>query len=340
MTQLQCSAKLLLARCTCPLFRAAVQNRLTTGSYHCQYTYGYLLLIQVCSGRTAVQGHTAFGKVQLLPAQRCCAKQADSRLVPLQIHLWRLAFQTGVCSNPTAVQCHTALAKCSCPLLSAAVQSRLTAGLYHCKYIYGYLILIQVCTGRTAVQGHTAFGKVQLPPAQRCCAKQADSRLVPLQIHLWRLAFQTGVCSSPTAVQCHTALAKCSCPLLSAAVQSRLTAGLYHCKYIYGYLILIQVCTGRTAVQGHTAFGKVQLPPAQRCCAKQADSRLVPLQIHLRRFAFQTGVCSSPTAVQCHTAFGKVQLPPAQCCCAKQADSRLVPLQIHLWIFDFNTGVQ
>ena len=134
-------------------------------------------------------------------------------------------------------------------------------------------------------------------------------------------------------------LAKCNCPLLSAAVQNRLTAGLCHCKYTYGYLLSIQVCSGPTAVQGHTAFGKVQLPPAQCCCAKQADSRLVPLQIHLWIFAFRQ-VCSGPTAVQGHTAFGKVQLPPAQCCCAKQADSRLVPLQIHLWIFAFNTGVQ
>ena len=135
-------------------------------------------------------------------------------------------------------------------------------------------------------------------------------------------------------------LAKCNCPLLSAAVQNRLTAGLCHCKYTYGQLLFRQVCSSPTAVQCHPAFGKMQLPPARCCCAKQADSRLVPLQIHLWRLAFQTGVCSSPTAVQCHTAFGKVQLPPAQCCCAKQADSRLVPLQIHLWRFAFQTGVQ
>ena len=134
------------------------------------------------------------------------------------------------------------LAKCNCPLLSAAVQNRLTAGLCHCKYTYGGLLFRQVCSGPTAVQGHTLL------------------------------------------------LAKCNCPLLSAAVQNRLTAGLCHCKYTYGDLLFRQVCSGPTAVQGHTAFGKVQLPPARCCCAKQADSRLVPLQIHLWRFALQTGV--------------------------------------------------
>ena len=336
VAQQQCKDTLLLAKCNCPLLSAAVQSRLTAGSYHC--TYGYLLFRQVCSGPTTVQGHTAFDKVQLPPAQCCCAKQADSRRVPLQIHLWIFSFNTGCAVAQQQCKDTLLLAKCNCPLLSAAVQSRLTAGSYHCTH--GYLLFRQVYSGPTTVQGHTAFDKVQLPPAQCCCAKQADSRRMPLQIHLWIFSFNTGCAVAQQQCKDTLLFAKCNCPLLSAAVQNRLTTESYHCQYTYGYLLLIQVCSGRTAVQGHTAFGKAQLPPAQRCCAKQADSRLVPLQIHLWRLAFQTGVCSSPTAVQCHTAFGKVQLPPAQCCCAKQANRRPVPLQIHLWIFDFDTGMQ
>ena len=94
-----------------------------------------------------------------------------------------------VCSDPTAVQCHTAFG--NCPLLSAAVQKRLTTGLAHCKYTCGHLLLVQVCSGPTAVQCHTALEN--LPPAQCGCAKEADSRLGPLQIHLWRFAVSTGV---------------------------------------------------------------------------------------------------------------------------------------------------
>ena len=132
-------------------------------------------------------------------------------------------------------------------------------------------------------------------------------------------------------------LAKHSCPLLTAAVQNRLTAGLCCCKYTYGDLLFPQVCSGATPVQCQSAFGKAQLPLAHCCCAKQADSRPVLLQTHLWRFALDTGVQWSNTS---DTAFGKIQLPPAQCCCAKQADSRLVLLQIHLWRFALPTGVQ
>ena len=50
----------------------------------------------------------------------------------------------------------------ACPLLSAAVQKRLTTGLGLCKYTYGDLLLLQVCIGPTAVQSQTAFGNCPL----------------------------------------------------------------------------------------------------------------------------------------------------------------------------------
>ena len=147
MVQHQCSATLLLAKHSCPLLTAAVQNRLTAGLCCCKYT------MEICSQ---------------------------------------------VCSGPTPVPL---LAMHSCPLLT--VQNRLTAGLCCCKYTYGDLLLTQVCSGPTPVQCHTAFGKIQLPPAQCCCAKQADSRLVLLQIHLWRFALDTGVQWSNTSAVPH-----------------------------------------------------------------------------------------------------------------------------------------
>ena len=175
-------------------------------------------------------------------------------------------------------------------MLSDAVQKRLTAALFCCKYSYGDLLLIQVCSGSTPVQCDTAFGKMQ-------------------------------------------------CSLLSAALQNRLIAGLCCCKYSYGDLLLTQVCSGPTPVQCHTAFGKIQLPPAQCCFAKQADSRLVLLQIQLWRFALDTGVQWLKTSAVRH-CFWQNAMPPAQCGCAKQADSKLVLLQIHLWRFALDTGVQ
>ena len=59
----------------------------------------------------------------ILTAQCCCAKQADSRLVTLQIHLRRFGLHTGV------RWINTAFGKLQWSLLSAAVQHRQTAGL-------------------------------------------------------------------------------------------------------------------------------------------------------------------------------------------------------------------
>ena len=96
MAQHHCCATLLLEKYSCPPLSAALQNRLIAGLCCCKYTYGDLLLIQLCSGSTPVQCHTAFGKIQLPLAQCCCAKKADSNLVLLQKHLWRFALPTGV----------------------------------------------------------------------------------------------------------------------------------------------------------------------------------------------------------------------------------------------------
>ena len=174
-----------------------------------------------------------------------------------------------------------------------------------------------MCSGSTPVQCHTAFGKIQLPPAQCCCAKQADSRLVLLQTHLWRFALPTGVQWPNTSAVPHSAFgcatAQTACPLIqltsavlamhscnSSLLQNRLTAGLCCCKYTYGDLLFPQVCSGPTPVQCQSAFGKAQLPLAHCCCAKQADSRLVLLQIHLWRFALDTGVQWSNTSAVPH----------------------------------------
>ena len=62
---------------------------------------------------------------------------------------------------------------------------------------------------------------------------------------------------------------------------------------------------------------------AQCCCAAQADSRLVTLQIHLRRFGLHTGLRWPNTSAVPH-GFWQNSILTAQCCCAKQADSRLV----------------
>ena len=115
------------------------------------------------------------------------------------------------------------------PLLSAALQDRLAAGMYHCNYTYEALLVIQVCSDPTPVHCITVLCKMQ---CTQCCSATA------LQVHCYTC--MTAItpmklcCSYRCAVnqhQCTASLlfAKCSHPLLSAALQDRLAAGMYHC---------------------------------------------------------------------------------------------------------------
>ena len=61
------------------------------------------------------------------------------------------------------MHCNTALGKMQSPLLSAAVQSRLTAALCHCNYTYEDLLFIQESSDPTPVHCNTAFDKMQSP---------------------------------------------------------------------------------------------------------------------------------------------------------------------------------
>ena len=132
VTQLQCSAKLLLARCTCPLLRAAVQNRLTAGLYHCKNTYGYFLSIQVVQWLNSSARTRCFWQSAVAPCSvlLCKDRLHLCRLVAQPLLLANTCYGVLLCFPLTGCavaqqQCKATLllAKCSCPLLSAAVQT-------------------------------------------------------------------------------------------------------------------------------------------------------------------------------------------------------------------------
>ena len=129
------------------------------------------------------------------------------------------------------------------PLLTDAVQNRLAAGLCQCKYTYEDLLFIQVCGAPKTNALQHCSGQDAFPTAQCCSAEQADSRLVPWQIHLCRFALHTGL-HGTKLMHSNTAKGRMHFPLLSAALQNRLTAGLCQCKYTYGDSRFIQVCMG------------------------------------------------------------------------------------------------
>ena len=75
---------------------------------------------------------------------------------------------------------------------------------------------------------------------------------------------------------------------------------------------------------------------AQTCFAKQADSRLVSLQIDLWVFAQHTCLQCLTTNAQQHWSKQSTFLT-SQSCSAKQAVNKLVSLQIDLWVLAHHT---
>ena len=165
-------------------------------------------------------------------------KQADSRLVAGRyIYANLLCMQ--VCTYPAPLQGSSGSGKMQSPLLSGALQNRLTAGLYQCKHICANLLCIQVCSYPPW------FWQNAGPTAQWCSATQADSRLVPVQTHLCISALYTGV-QLPTALQCGTGSGKMQSPLLSGALQNRLVPVQTHlCKSALQTTVHLPTTTAR-----------------------------------------------------------------------------------------------
>ena len=114
-----------------PLFSAALQNRLTPGLGHCNYTCGDWLFIRCAVTQrhcSSVQGKmhcpllSAALQNRLTPGLGHC-NYTHGDLLSIQM-----------CSDPTEMHCGTGQGKLHSPLFSAALQNRLTAGLGHCSY--------------------------------------------------------------------------------------------------------------------------------------------------------------------------------------------------------------
>ena len=145
VTQHQCSATLLLAKC-CTQGSLLLSN---TGSQQalcqCTYTCGDLLFIQVCSDPTPGHCSTVQGKMQLPQLSDALQDRFAAGLYHCN-HTYKDLLFIQVCSDPT----HNAMQHCSghnaVPLLSAALQDRLAAGFYHCNHTYEDLLFVHKAT--------------------------------------------------------------------------------------------------------------------------------------------------------------------------------------------------
>ena len=80
-----------------------------------------------------------------------------------------------------------------CPLLSAALQNRLTPGLGHCNYTHGDLLSIQVCSDPTEMHCGTGQGKLHSPLFSAALQNRLTAGLGHCSYTLWRFAVHTGV---------------------------------------------------------------------------------------------------------------------------------------------------
>ena len=96
VTQHKCSAALFRGRCNphCSVLLCSTGSQQAV--FHCSYTYGDLLFIQVCSEPAQMQCSSVQGKMHSPLFSAALQNRLTAGSVSLQLHLWRLALQTGV----------------------------------------------------------------------------------------------------------------------------------------------------------------------------------------------------------------------------------------------------
>jgi len=163
----------------------------------CNHTYGDLLSIKACSDPAVMHCIPGLSKMHFPLFSAALQKRLTAGLC-LCNHTYGDLLSIQVCSDPTEVQCIPGMSKMQFPLFSAALHKRPTAGLCLCNHTYGELLSTQVCSDATEMLCIPGMSKMQSSLTEQwCSAKQAESRLVSLQSHLWGFALQTLIATPP-----------------------------------------------------------------------------------------------------------------------------------------------
>ncbi len=266
--------------------------------------------------------------------QQCIAASVLARCTT---HCSVLLYKTG--SKQPCVTA-TAPVKICCSDMCAVTQHQCTAALVlarctpHCSVLLCKTGSQQPCV--------TAFAPVKI-----CCS---DS-------------FATGSQQpcDPTAMHCSICSGKLHHPLLSAALQNRLEAALWHCNCTCKDLLFRQVCRDPAPMQNRLTAGLCQCSYTygdllsyrcaeshQNCTAALVWVKCIPnCSVVLCKTGSQQACVNATTPIEIcsHTGVqranrnalqhwsGQIALPTVQLCSAKQAHSRLVSMHLHLWRF-------
>ncbi|DBB15938.1 TPA: hypothetical protein ACH3X3_003312 [Trebouxia sp. C0006] len=96
MTHDKCTATLFLAKAVTTVLCCCMQYKLPAGLCQHKDTCGDLLFIRLCNDPSQVHCNTVLGKSSHHCPVLLYAKQVASRLVSVQIHLWRFAVHAAV----------------------------------------------------------------------------------------------------------------------------------------------------------------------------------------------------------------------------------------------------
>ncbi len=187
-----------------------------------------------------------------------------------------------VCSDPTPMHCSKVQGKlqshCSVLLCKTGSQDDCATALTHMEICFSY---------KCAVTQHHSSA---VPTVQCCSAKQAQKQAGCHSTYKYGDLLFIQVCSDPAPQQCSKVQGAMQFPLSSAALQNRLNSR--HCVTALTHMEICSSC--RCAVTQHqctVARFRANCSPTVQCCsAKQAHRMIVPLHLHIWRFALHAGV--------------------------------------------------
>ncbi len=124
---------------------------------------------------------------------------------------------------------------------------------------------MEICSSyRCAVMQHQCLAALvraeQLPHCSVVLCKTGSQHACVIAIKNYGDLLFIQVCSDATPMHCSTGHGKTAAPLVSAALQTKLTGCLGHCNYTYGDLLFTQVCSDATPMHCSSGHGKTASP--------------------------------------------------------------------------------
>jgi len=98
------------------------------------------------------------------------------------------------------MHCSTGLGRMHAPLFIAALQNRLTAGLFHCNHTYGDLLFIQGCSGPAQLHCSTGLGRMHAPLFIAALQNRLTAGLCHCNHTYGGLLFSGSIITTPFAV--------------------------------------------------------------------------------------------------------------------------------------------